>query len=276
MKVLKIIGNIIFGIILFLSIFCLTFIVKTKNFLEKDLIHEAIKVSIEDAYKGEEGISNSQKEIVDNMFEDSEADGIIDLIIDNYREYRNNTNYRITTNDAEKLYDFVLKYKDDIHELSGEDVSKMSSKEFEEFFNYNKINEFAHDTFDTFDKEIGDEKIDKAFDAYSYATSSVVKSILISMIVVCILFLILINWSLIKWSLVTGICLIISGTLMMCLYEIFNILLNNVDVNSRKISLNINGYLITGIIELVLGIVLVANHGFLNKKFNKDNTNITR
>ena len=270
MKALRVIGNIILGILLFVFIFCLTFIIKTKNFLEKDLIHETIKVSIEEAYKDDENISNSQKELVDDMFEDSEASGIINMVLDNYREYRNNANYQVSNEDAKKLYDFVLKYKDNINELSGEDVSKMSDKEFEEFFDYNKINELAHDAFDSFDKEIGDESIDKVVDVYSYATSGPIKAILISGIIVCILLLMLINWSLIKWTLVTGICLIVSGTLMACLYVVVSILLNNVDFNEMNITLNISGYLVAGIIELVIGIILMVVHKLLNKKFDDE------
>ena len=46
MKALRVIGNIIIGIVLFGLIFALTFTRSTKNFLEKDLIVGVVKEKI--------------------------------------------------------------------------------------------------------------------------------------------------------------------------------------------------------------------------------------
>ncbi len=275
MNVLRVIGNILIGIVLFALIFGLTFIIRTKKFIEKDLLHEVMRASVEEAYKSNEEISTSQKELIDDMFNDKESSGIIEMVIDNYRGYKNESNYHVSKKDAQRLYDFVLKYKDKIYELSGEDVSKMSEKEFEEFFDQEKIDEYAKDVFHDFDKNVEEEGIQKAIDGYSFATSGNLKIILIISIIACILLLMLINWSLISWTFVTGICLIISGVLMSVIYFLINILKENILDTNIKISINVSSYLITGIIEIVIGIVLlVIYEKFKKKEFNEEPSNV--
>lgn len=142
MKVLRVIGNVIISTILFALIIAFTFSSQSRSFIEGDLLKSTIKNAIDNVDKDN---VDEQKKVIDEIFDNGEAKSIINIVIDNYRLYRKDHNYHVTEEDAKELYDLVSKYKDRINNLSGRNVSEMSEQEFKDFFNVEKINEFAHD-----------------------------------------------------------------------------------------------------------------------------------
>ena len=269
MKFLRVFGNILVGIILFGLIFSLSFIIETKNFLEKSIIEGSIKNAIEESSKEDVDLNDSQKKLVDEIFGDSEISSILNMVIDNYREFRTNSNYHVSKNDADKLYSFVKKYKNRIEDLSGEDVSKMSNDEFEKFFDYEKINQFANDSFKELDEKIDKADINQILDVYNIATSNTVKYAFILLIAVFIIILGLINCSVYKWLIPTGIVTIISGILMVVIFITGSMFTNIFDIENMKIAINLNRYLIVGIIEIILGIVMIIAESIIVSKINK-------
>lgn len=269
MKFLRVFGNILVGIILFGLIFSLSFITETKNFLEKSIIEGSIKNAIEESSKEDVDLNDSQKKLVDEIFGDSEISSILNMVIDNYREFRTNSNYHVSKNDADKLYSFVKKYKNRIEDLSGEDVSKMSDDEFEKFFDYEKINQFANDSFKKLDEKIDKADMNQILDVYNIATSNTVKYAFILLIAVFIIILGLINCSVYKWLIPTGIVTIISGILMVVIFITGSMFTNIFDIENMKIAINLNRYLIVGIIEIILGIVMIIAESIIVSKINK-------
>lgn len=270
MKVLRVIGNIIIGIILFALIFSLFFVSKTRNLLEGDVLKETIKTAIEDVSNNDYNLTESQKNVIDDMFKDSDVSKIISMVLDNYRDYKNNPNYEVSKDDAKMLYDFVNKYKNNIKELSGEDISKMTEEEFEKYFDDYKIDEFAKNAFSEFDKNLDSETFDKALDVYKFATSKAIRWALVFTILLFICFLLLINWSLIKWMLVFGIDLILSGFVFIGLFISAEILKDMILKENVKINFNFDSFLASGIIQIIIGIVLIIVYAVLKHVLNKN------
>ena len=129
MKALRIIGNILIGIILFALLFAFMFISKTKNLLEGDLLKDTIRNTVEEISKNDNSLTESQKDAMDKMFKDSDLSSVINMVLDNYKSYRNDSNYSVSYTDAKKLYDFLVKYKSYIKSDSSEDISKMTEQQ---------------------------------------------------------------------------------------------------------------------------------------------------
>lgn len=268
MKALRVIGNIIIGIILFSLIFTLLFVTKTRDLIESDVLKETIKNVIDDIENNDNDLTESQKKVIDDMFKDSELSSMISMILKNYKEYINNPNYMVSQEDANKLHDFVKYYKNNIKDLSGENVSKMSDEEFDNYFNIEKIDEFAKNAFKEFDKNIEKKDISIAIDAYSFATSKSIRLVLSFIIVFFIGLLILINWSPIKWMLVVGIDLIVSGVLFFMLYVSVEMIKDMFLKENAKINFNVNSFFLSSILQLIIGILLIVIYMVIKNKLN--------
>ena len=274
MKVVRVIGNVIIGIILFTLIFALTFTRSTKQFLEKDLILGVVKGKIVDSIKEESGkLTDKSEELIDDMLKDNDANEVIRMVIDNFENYQQNkTNFKVSDADVEKIYSYAVKYKSTIVEISGNKIKDISDEEFKKIFSEENINALANEIFSSFDNEVG-EGIDVAVEAYSKATSSKALIILIASIVFFILLLLLINWSLFKWMLVTGIDLIVSGVLTNLIFiagVILNDVIKSVDIIKDAVGeINLTGYVIWGSIEVVVGIILIVIYN-VNRKHQAD------
>ena len=273
MKVLRGFGNTIIGIILFALIFSLLFINRTSNLVEKDFLRETIKSTIDEVSNNDNSLTESQKKTIDDMFKDQEASSIISMVLENYKEYKNNSNYKVSEEDSKKLYDFVNKYRNYIKEISGENVSNMSEQEFEEYFNSNKIDEFAKNSFKEFDKEFNSKSLDKILDVYTIVTSNDVKLVILFTIIIFIGLLLLINWSLFKWMIVVGIDLIISGILFFSIYVSAELVKDMVLKEKARIQFNFDSFMISGIIQIVVGILLIVLYIVLKNVFKEKKNN---
>lgn len=275
MKALRIIGNILIGIILFALIFTLTFTRSTKNFLEKDLILGVVKGKITDTIKAESGkITDQSKELLDDLLEDSESNNIVRIVIDNFENYQENkTGFKVSDSDIEKIYSFAVKYKKTIVEIGGNKVKDISDEEFKKLFSSENINKLADEVFSSIDEDLGDS-VDEVIKVYSKATSNTVMMVLIISIVVCVILLFVINWSWFKWMMITGIDLIISGLFISLIYVV-GMVFNDIIASTEEIKeiigeINLNGYLIWGLSEFLIGVLLVVLYAVIkNKKDNK-------
>ena len=266
MKTLKTFGNIIIGIILFALVFSLIFIRETNKIISSDVLKESITSFVNDTKDGKNELSKPQKDLIDNMFKDTDAKDIISLILVNYKEYRNDINYSLSDEDIKTFYDFLYKYRDHIKDSK---IENMDDLEFEEYFNKKKIEEMAFDTFKNFDKVFDSNVIDKVIDGYSFATSYYVRLALLFVIVFFIILLCIINWSLIKWMVVFGISLIVSGCIFNLLYNAVALIKEFLLKDSIDIRINLNSFLLVGILQIILGIALIIIHYFLNNKLKE-------
>ncbi len=278
MKALKVVGNVIIGIILFALIFALTFTRSTKNFLEKDLILGVVKEKITDTIKEESGkITEKGESMLDDMLKDDESSNIIRMVLDNFESYQENkTNFKVSDADIEKIYNYAVKYKSTIVEISGNKVKDISDAEFKKIFSSENINKLANEVFGSFDKDLGDG-IDTAIKIYGKATSNSVMLALIISIIFFTILLFLINWSWIKWMLVFGIDLIVCGVIISLFYVaglFLNDIIGSVDVLEKAVGeINLGGYIIWGLSELLIGILLVVLYNILKKKVGNENNN---
>ena len=275
MKALRVIGNILFGIILCGLIFVLTFVRSTKNFLEKDVIVGVVKEKITESIKeGGDKLSQKGEELLDDMLKDNGANDIIRIVIDNFDNYqKDKLNFKVSDADVEKIYSYANKYKSTIVEISGNKVKEISDEEFKKIFSSENINSLANEVFGSFDEDLGDG-IDIAIKAYSKATSNTALIALIASIIVVLLLLLLINWSLYKWMLIAGIDLIVTGAIICLIYVaglIFNDVINSIDLIKEAIGkINLTGYIIWGSIEIVVGIILIIIYNVIKNKNNED------
>ena len=142
---------------------------------------------------------------------------------------------------------------------------------------YNKINEFARDSFSTLDKELDIEDVDKLLKAYDIATSNPIRILFILIILVFVAGIILINKPMISGLIPIGIDFIISGVLMSVVYiggEVMAESLVN-ELLKKDYQISFGSYLVCGITEIVFGIVLIIGTVILkNKFFNKKEVEI--
>ena len=275
MKGLRTFGNIIIGIILCVLILVLTFTRSTKNFLEKDLILGVVKEKIVDTVKEESGkITNKGESMLEEMLKDDDSSNVIRMFLDNFESYQNNkTGFRVSDADVEKIYSYAVKYKSTIVEISGKKIKDVSDAEFKKIFSSENINKVANEIFGSFDKDLG-EGIDTAIRIYSKATSKTVMLLLIFSIIFFTALLFLINWSLIKWMLVLGIGLIVCGSIISLLYVsgiFLNEIIGSVDFLQDAVGeIDLSGYLIWGLSELLTGIFLIFLYNILKNRIGNN------
>lgn len=271
MKVLRLLGNILIGIILFGLILSLSFVKSTKNFLEKDLILGVVKAGITETLNKEaDNVKEETQEMFKEIFNDNQVGEVVSVVINNFKDYqKDSTNFHISDNDIDKIYNFAMKYKTQIIKISGENISEITDEQFKEMFSSENVNKFANKIFSEVSGDIGDE-VDKVIDIYNEATSSKVTVILIVSIVFFIIILGLINWSFYKWMIVVGIDLILTGLILAFVYGA-GTMLNDI-ISAEKIiketigEINFTGYAILGGIEVVVGIILIIVYNVIDSR----------
>ena len=277
MKVLRVIGNILLGIILFALVFSLLVISRTKNMLEGELLQDTIKNTVDEISKNDMSLTESQKEAIDEMFEDSDASEIINMILTNYKNFKNKENFEVSYDDAYKFYSFLHKYKSYIKTSSDEDISKMTEVEFKQYFDDKKVDKFVKDAFGEFDKNFDQNTLNISLKVYTFATSTIVKAALVFAIVLFILFICLINWDFIKWMLIFGIDLIISGTFFILLFFAVETAKEMILKENVNIKINFTSFLKSGIIQVLFGIILIVSYIIIKKKFySKDKNEVNK
>ena len=263
MKALRVFANIIIGIILFALVFSLIFIRETNKIISSNVLKESVHNIVSDISDNDMELTDSQKDALDDMFKDAETKDIISLILKNYKAYRNDEFYYISNEDAKTFYDYIYKNKNNIVDSA---IGRMTDEEFKEYYNNAKINDMAKHLFKELDKVFDSKVLDKILDGYTLATSLFARLTILTVIIIFIVILCMINWSLISWMVVFGAALIASGGLFNLLYvgaETVKELLLKDKIN---ISINLNSFLFVGIVQVVLGIILIIIHYFLKTK----------
>ena len=278
MKVLRVLANIVIGIILFVLIFSLSFVKTTESFLEKDLIVGLVKTSITETLKENNNIDSDKEAILDEIFSDSMTKDVVQIVIDNYKLYNENRkNFSVSDSDVEIITNFALRYKNQIGKIS-KDAREITDAELKEILSKENINQVSSKIYEELSDDAGEE-FREIFDVYDVATSKSVTIIMIGVILFFIVLLALINWSLYKWVIVPGVCLIISGLLLSLIYFIglfINELIDNAEVLNKALgNINVSSYLIAGGIEILVGIILIVVYNSVkNRPFNEQINNL--
>ena len=270
MKLLKGFLASIVGLLIFILIFCLFVSFAAQSFIKNDLLKNTALDAIEKNDSSKE-LVKQHKEVIEKMFDDGESTSIINMVVDNYLKYKDNrASYSVPKDDVKKLYNFVLKYKNEIKDMSGQDISKMSEKEFEEFFDQEEVNKMALDTFGEFDESLDNKVVDIGLKIYSIATSTTVRVIAVIAIIVLIVLWCLLKGELIKSILSIGLDFILVGIVMIAIYFIVNMFKNSMIKDSLKMTkeINLSSFLTAGIISILIGAVLII--AFIVIKKSKD------
>ena len=268
MKFLKGFATFIIGVLLFVLMFALSLILRLETFVEKELVVSAVKeVSIQEI-KGDDA-TNEQKKLIEKMLEDEKSEEIIQKIVQNYISYKEDSNYEVSKDDYDLLIDYIVKHLDEINAVSD---TKLTEAEVREQFKYEDFKKNTKEVFEDFDKDSKD--MSQTMNLYTKVTSNNTKLILIVSIVICILLITLVNWAFIKWLKVVGINLIIIGVIFAIMYG-FGLFMQSkimADENVLQVirAIDIKGFLITAIVEVVVGIVLLVVYKLLNKKETSD------
>ena len=272
MKALRIFGNIIIGIILFALVFTSIFVRETNKIVSSKVFKETITNFVDDVKNGDSKLTRDNEELIDNMFKDEDAKEVITLIFNNYKKYRNEDDYSISSEDIKTLYNFLYKYRDHIKDSK---IEYMDDIEFKEYFNDDKIREMTNDTFKNLDKLFDSKIIDIVINSYTLATSYLVRFALLFVILFFIILLCIINWSLIKWMPIFGGSLIASGIIFNIVFSAGEIIKNVLLNDNISININLSSFLLASIVQVVLGIILIILYFVLkNKLKEKDSSNL--
>ena len=269
MKVVRGILVFLINIVLFVLILGLSLVIRTKTFLEKELAMPLIKETISMQME-ENKLPSDYKEAISKIMEDESIEKIVDRSIQNFLEYKNNDNYKLSQDDYNMVMDFILKYKDEINMA---EKSKLSEEEIRKLLKYEDFDKMIKEAFENIDKGYNMDTFDIIINAYTTITGTMVQFVLIAAIVIFILLIMLVSWSLIKWMLVTGIDLIIVGALISAVYILGTVAKSYVKADEMFLrlinSVSLTGFIIMGVIEIVIGIVLIVLYAILKKKTNK-------
>ncbi len=264
MKFLRGFTTFIIGILLFAAMFGLSLILRLETFVEKELVVSVVKEASIQEVK-DNAASNEQKKLIEKMLEDEKSEEIIQKIVQNYISYKEDSNYEVSEEDYNLLMDYVVKHLDEINAVSN---TKLTEGEIRKQFKYEDFKKNTKEVFTDFDKDSKD--MSQTMNLYTKVTSNNTKLILIVSIVVCILLIALVNWAFVKCLKVVGINLIIVGIIFGIMYG-FGLFMQSkimADENVLQVirAIDIKGFLITAIVEVVVGIVMLIVYKLLNKK----------
>lgn len=275
MKTLRNILYVITAIFLGIFIYLLSISLLLKNVVQDELITNVVKSTITNEYvtKNVDKLTPEQKKMLDDFLNNNDSDEVVNILVDNYINYQNNENYKISQKDVDTLKNYINNHKDIIKQVSDKDINIDDI-----------LNEITVENIDEMTKK-NIEKMDElpaevqtAVITYKNITMGPVKIALAFLVIGCIALLMLISWSFIKWMKATGICFITNGVLITLLFifadGIKDILVKNSDIGVYVKNMTFSNILIIGLVELVVGILLIVIHKLLNKKSNDSNLKI--
>ena len=266
-SVLYVIVAMLLGI--FINLFSLSLILK--NVIQDEIMTSVIKSSIADQYFTNNKIENlteEQQNKIKEFLNDKASDEVINVLMDNYLNYASDENYKIPEKDVETIKNYVKENEDLIKQISEEDVN---IDDILKEITADNIHNTAKKNIDKIQNV--PTQVESVIKSYKTITVGPIKIVLALIVALGILLLMLISWSLIKWMKATGVCLIVNGVLITLLFVfvdgIKDLIIKNSELGIFVNNISFINILIIGLIELVLGILLVIAHKYLSKNNNK-------
>ena len=271
MKFLKGFLTFILAVVLFVLIFALSLVFRTKSFVEKEVIVSTVNEAITNQIDTQD-LTTEQRNLIDSLKKDKDTEKLIQKAVENFVEYKTESNYYLKESDYNLLIDYITKHLDEINAVSD---TSYSASEVKEMLKYDEMKDGVNELFDQLSDQMGDnETVDNVVRVYSKTTSNKTMILIGLGIVVTILAIVLINWSFIKWMLVVGIDLIISGALIGIIYILASmgkkLVVAEETIKPYIESININGFMFMAVGEIVFGIVLIVIYSIIKKKGKKD------
>ena len=267
-KFLKNFCSSIIGILLFILIFLLTFSFVFKKVVQKQIIGETVKSIVVDEY-----IKNTKlehKDQIEKLLQDEDADKLIDIIIDEYSNSLDNESYTVDDSTVDTIIDLCVKHKEEISQIAGYNISE---NDIRSTTTRNNISEAFNEGIKKTNVNIGTTGV-HVVKAYTNFISTKFRVIIVLSIILLTIILALINWSLYGWISKLGSSLISSGVFTILTYFALKYILNQAVKNLEfKVSINPNSILIIGIVEVVIGTVMVIINKLLTNKIKEKQDN---
>ena len=267
MKSLKGILTITSCTILSILVLGLSLTYTVKSFVIKEVAPSTIKELLRKEYVKTNQLDSHKLEVLDRVFYDKNTSATIEIIIDNFLEYKDNKSaYKVKEKDLKKVREFMVEHKKDLSDFSNEELT---DEKIIEHFQVDVINDEVIDIFEKVDKDLNKtEKL--VLNVYSKATSSSTRNIMIATMIILAIAIVLLNLPITQSFGKLGVSILISGILLAFVYVALLILKDKI-ISSLKIdldlnSINFNIFLIWSIIEIALGTSLIVIKRLTNKK----------
>ena len=270
MKILKKFLAFIVGAVLFFLLLAFSLNMVFKGVIQKQVIGGVAKTTIVSEYLDKSDIEN--KDEIKKLLDSKDSLKVVNNVVNEYMEYLVDNNHKVSKTTLNSIIDFCVKHREEINKISNDNVSESEIKSQE---TYNNLEQSINDGFKEIGTEIGDTPRE-ILKTYSSITSNNFQVVLIIAIIICIILLIIINESLFKWISRFGSSLLTCGIIICLLYIGANMLVSKIiEKLDFEISIKLEEMLVIGIIEIVVGILLIVLKVVLTKMKNNKFVNST-
>ena len=199
-------------------------------------------------------------EDINKLLEDQRVQEIINKYIDITLD--NLTSEEIKNIDIESdIINYINENKELIKEITGKEVTPEMIEDTKKVIEESNLNEAIEDTIESTKESIStEEKI--VLKGYKEITSTKTRIIVIGLIALCLLLIAIIDKSFYKWIKTGSICTIISGILVLLMGFILKLIVTSI---LPLPSFNVSYLYNSGLIQLIIGIVILIIYIVLNK-----------
>lgn len=199
-------------------------------------------------------------EDINKLLEDERVQEIINKYIDITLD--NLTSEEIKNIDIESdIINYINENKELIKEITGKEVTPEMIEDTKKVIEESNLNEAIEDTIESTKESIStEEKI--VLKGYKEIISTKTRIIVIGLIALCLLLIAIIDKSFYKWIKTGSICTIISGILVLLMGFILKLIVTSI---LPLPSFNVSYLYNSGLIQLIIGIVILIIYIVLNK-----------
>ena len=199
-------------------------------------------------------------EDINKLLEDERVQEIRNKYIDITLDYL--TSEEIKNIDIESdIINYINENKELIKEISGKEVTPEMIEDTKKVIEESNLNEAIEDTIESTKESIStEEKI--VLKGYKEIISTKTRIIVIGLIALCLLLIAIIDKSFYKWIKTGSICTIISGILVLLMGFILKLIVTSI---LPLPSFNVSYLYKSGLIQLIIGIVILIIYIVLNK-----------
>ena len=199
-------------------------------------------------------------EDINKLLEDERVQEIINKYIDITLD--NLTSEEIKNIDIESdIINYINENKELIKEITGKEVTPEMIEDTKKVIEESNLNEAIEETIESTKESIStEEKI--VLKGYKEIISTKTRIIVIGLIALCLLLIAIIEKSFYKWIKTGSICTIISGILVLLMGFILKLIVTSI---LPLPSFNVSYLYKSGLIQLIIGIVILIIYIVLNK-----------
>lgn len=258
-KLYKRLSVYVLTIIMSLSIVCMSLLVISKNFVNKELMAEGITESLIGTIESNESIKKIQEEINNKSKSISNGQDKLNSFIDKYL----NDSDSFLGNNTNEISDYLMGYAKDFAN------NKISESDFKNLLKLDSINGLLESTLAKVHKMVTDFSLDNVLRKNLHISVDTLIIVLGIITFLCFIILSVLKSSIIKGLKYLGVSLVISGVILGFIYFILFFIKKKILINTfAKIgaSLRLRSIIYLFVFELIGGIILISWYVKTNKK----------